>query len=75
MVCEHLGSCGCSSGPGICPSVLPEDWMNHDNANGSYVVDTVLEIINQSAIFDPDHRSMRRIAYVEKHAAAYAKSY
>ena len=65
MVCEHLGSCGCSSGPGICPSVLPEDWMNHDNANGSYVVDTVLEIINQSGIFDPDHRFMRRIAYVE----------
>ena len=39
--------------------------MNHDNANGSYVVDTVLEIINQSGIFDPDHRFMRRIAYVE----------
>ena len=65
MVCEHLGTCGCSNGPGICPSVLPEDWMNHDNANGSYVVDTVLEIINQSGIFDPDHRFMRRIAYVE----------
>ena len=59
------GLCQCSSR--TCPSLplLPEDWMNRDDANGSCVVEAVLQQLNDSHIFPPDHGFMRRIAYVE----------
>ena len=47
------------------PPLLPEDWMNRDNASGSTVVEAVLDVIKNSGIFPPDHGFMRRIAYVE----------
>ena len=47
------------------PPLLPEDWMNRDNASGSAVVEAVLDVIKNSGIFPPDHGFMRRIAYVE----------
>ena len=59
------GFCECSNRIGTCPSLLPEDWMNHDDANGSHVVEAVLKQLDKSRIFQQDHRFMRRIAYVE----------
>ena len=59
------GFCECSNRIGTCPSLLPEDWMNHDDANGSCVVEAVLKQLDKSRIFQQDHRFMRRIAYVE----------
>ena len=52
---------------GTCPSLplLPEDWMNENDANGSCVVEAVLTHLEDSGIFPPDHGFMRRIAYVE----------
>ena len=47
------------------PPLLPEDWMNRDNASGPTVVEAVLDVIKNSGIFPPDHGFMRRIAYVE----------
>ena len=47
------------------PPLLPEDWMNRDDASGSIVVEAVLDVIKNSGIFPPDHGFMRRIAYVE----------
>ena len=49
----------------MCPLRLPEDWMNHPNANGSEVVEAVVQMLIHSGIFDPDHRFLRRIAFVE----------
>ena len=49
----------------MCPLWLPEDWMNHPNANGSEVVEAVVQNLNHSGVFDPDHRFLRRIAFVE----------
>ena len=45
--------------------MLPEKWMNHDAAFGSCVVEAVLQQLDDSHIFPPDHGFMRRIAYVE----------
>ena len=59
------GVCPCSNRVGACPSFLPEDWMNRDDANGSRVVEAVLKQLDDSHIFPPDHGFMRRIAYVE----------
>ena len=39
--------------------------MNRDGANGSCVVEAVLEKLNDSGIFPLDHGFMRRIAHVE----------
>ena len=47
------------------PPLLPEDWMNRDNASGPTVVEAVLDVIKNSDIFPLDHGFMRRIAYVE----------
>ena len=47
------------------PPLLPEDWMNRDNASGPTVVEAVLDVLKNSGIFPPDHGFMRRIAYVE----------
>ena len=49
----------------MCPPRLPEDWMNHPNANGSEVVEAVVQVLCSSEIFVPDHRFLRRIAFVE----------
>ena len=49
----------------MCPTRLPEDWMNHPNANGSEVVEAVVQMLIHSGIFGPDHRFLRRIAFVE----------
>ena len=59
------GKCECSNGPQMCPLRLPEDWMNHPNANGSEVVEAVVQMLIHSGIFGPDHRFLRRIAIVE----------
>ena len=59
------GFCECSNRIGTCPSLLPEDWMNHDDANGSCVVEAVLKQLNKSELFQQDHRFMRRMAFVE----------
>ena len=39
--------------------------MNHDDANGSCVVEAVLKKLDKSRIFQQDHRFMRRMAFVE----------
>ena len=65
MALTASGVCECSNRIGTCPSLLPEDWMNHDDANGSCVVEAVLKQLDKSRIFQQDHRFMRRIAYVE----------
>ena len=39
--------------------------MNHNNANGSCVVEAVLDELRKSGVFEHDHEFMRRIAYVE----------
>ena len=65
MVLTPSGFCECSNRVGTCPSLLPEDWMNHDGANGSCVVEAVLKQLNKSGIFQQDHRFMRRMAFVE----------
>ena len=57
--------CPCSNREGACPSLLPDGCMNHDNANGSEVVEAVLQRLDKSHIFPADHRFMRRVAYVE----------
>ena len=64
-ICLFSAKCECSNGPQMCPLWLPEDWMNHPNANGSEVVEDVVQNLSHSGIFDPDHRFLRRIAFVE----------
>ena len=43
---------------------LPDE-MIHDNASGPEVVNTVLERLECSGIFEDDHRFMRRLAYIQ----------
>jgi collagen type VI alpha len=64
-VAELKGICPCSNMEGACPSLLQDDWMNRDNANGSEVVEAVLQRLNKSQIFPADHRFMRRVVHVE----------
>ena len=39
--------------------------MNREDASGTSVVEAVLDVLKNIAIFPPDHGFMRRIAYVE----------
>ena len=59
------GLCPCSTRQGVCSSLLPEDWMNREDASGTAIVEAVLDMLMNTGIFPPDHGFMRRIAYVE----------
>ena len=63
LILPVSGLCWCSNRGGNCP--LPEEWTNSNNANGSEVVEEVLQQLDEPHIFSPDYGFMRRMAYVE----------